>query len=102
MRRGRVRWLQRCGCCEVQYGRQCHGGEDTGEDGEEALAAVLGSAFDGFAEGEGAVEGPGYHSIITYAVGDLLVGSDGCDDGANGLQVGERRALGTDEALHDW
>ena len=41
-------------------------------------------AIDGFVEGEGAVEG---------AVGDRLVGSDGCDSGADGVQVGERIAL---------
>ena len=34
------------------------------------------------------------------AVGDLLVGSDGCDSGLDGVQVGERIALGADEELH--
>ena len=55
------------------------------------LAAVLCVALDGFDEGEGAVEG---------AVGDLLVGGDGCDTGAEGVQVGERIALGADEELN--
>jgi hypothetical protein len=43
--------------------------------------------LDGFVQGEG-------------AVGDLLVGSDGSDRGADGVQVGERIALGADEELH--
>jgi hypothetical protein len=62
-----------------------HGGEEGEEDGEETLATVLRIALDGFAESEGAVEG---------AVGDLLIGSDGCDGGTDGVQVGERIALG--------
>jgi hypothetical protein len=70
--------------------RECHGGEDAEEDGEKALAAVLGVALDGFVEDEGAVEAAG---------GDLLVGSDGCDGAANGMQVGEWIALGADEEL---
>ena len=37
---------------------------------------------------------------LKAAVGDLLVGSDGCDSGAHGVQVGERIALGADEELH--
>ena len=37
---------------------------------------------------------------LKRAVGDLLVGSDGCDSGADGVQVGERIALGADEELH--
>jgi hypothetical protein len=63
--------------------RERHGGEDAKQYGEEPLAAVLCVALDGFAEGEGAVEGGG-------AVGDLLVGSDGCNSGADGVQAGER------------
>ena len=57
---------------------------------EKPLAAVLRVALDGFVEGEGAVEATG---------GDLLVGSDGCDSRAYGLQVGKRIALGADEKL---
>ena len=64
-----------------QSERERHAGEDGKQCGEEPLATVLCIALDGFAEGEGAVEG---------AVGDLLVGSDGCDSGAHGAQVGER------------
>ena len=37
---------------------------------------------------------------LKAAVRDLLVGSDGCDRGADGVQVGERIALGADEELH--
>ena len=74
-----------------QRERERHGREDAKQYGEEPLAAVLCVALDGFVEGEGAVEG---------AVGDLLVGSDGCDSGAHGVQVGERIALGADEELH--
>jgi len=66
---------------------QRHGREDAEQYGEEPLAAVLCVALDGFVQGEG-------------AVGDLLVGSDGCDRGADGLQVGERIALGADEELN--
>src|ERR1700723_225946 len=69
-----------------------HGGEDAKQDGEEPLAAILCIALDGFAEGEGAVEGGG-------AVGDLLVGSDGCNSGADGVQARERIALSADEEL---
>jgi len=60
-----------------------HGRKDAKQDGEEPLAAVLGVALDGLAEGDGAVEGGD-------AVGDLLVGSDGCNRGADGVQAGER------------
>jgi hypothetical protein len=70
-----------------QRERERHGGEDAKQYGEEPLAAVLCVALDGFVEGE-------------CAVGDLLVGSDGCDSSADGVQVGERIALGADEELH--
>jgi hypothetical protein len=68
--------------------RECkrHGGEDTEQDGEETLAAVLRIAFDGLVQG-----------IDT--VGDLLVGRYGGDGGADGMQIGERLALGADEEL---
>src|SRR5580658_8825991 len=68
-----------------------HGREDAKQYGEEPLAAVLCVALDGFVEGEGAVEAAG---------GDLLVGGDGCDSGADGVEVGERIALRADEELH--
>src|SRR5882757_2696903 len=73
--------------------RECerHGREDAKQYGEEPLAAVLCVALDGFVEGEGAVE---------VAVGYLLVGSDGGNSGAQGVEVGERIALGADEELH--
>ena len=64
-----------------------HGREDAKQYGEEPLAAVLCVVLNGFVQGEG-------------AVGDLLVGSDGCDRGADGVQVGERIALSADEELH--
>jgi hypothetical protein len=38
---------------------------------------------------------------VEAAGGDLLVGSDGCDSGADGVEVGERVALGADEELHE-
>ena len=68
-----------------------HDREYAEQYGEKALAAVLCVMLDGFVEGEGAVK---------RAVGDLLVGSDGCDSGLNGAQVGARIALGADEELH--
>src|SRR6202167_6098034 len=70
-----------------QRERQRHSREDAKQYGEEPLAAVLCVALDGFVQGEG-------------TVGDLLVGGDGCDRGADGVQVGERIALGADEELH--
>src|ERR1700746_3111138 len=60
--------------------RERQGREDTKQYGEEPLTAVLCVALDGFVQGERAVEA---------AVGDLLVGSDGRDSGADGVQVGE-------------
>ena len=66
---------------------QRHGREDAKQYGEEPLAAVLCVALDGFVQGEG-------------PVGDLLVGSDGRDCGADGVQVGERITLSADEELH--
>jgi hypothetical protein len=75
-----------------QRKRERHGGEGSKQDGEEPLAAILRVALDGLAEGEGAVEGGG-------AVGDLLVESDGCNNGADGVQAGERITLGADEEL---
>src|ERR1700728_3649326 len=74
-----------------QREREPHGREDAKQYGEEPLAAVLFVALDGFVESEGAVEG---------AARDLLVGSDGCDGGADGVQAGERIALGADEELN--
>src|SRR3984957_3496862 len=74
-----------------QRERKPHGREDAKQYGEEPLTAVLFVALDGFVESEGAVEG---------AARDLLVGSDGCDGGADGVQAGERIALGADEELH--
>src|ERR1700722_13862873 len=71
---------------------QCHGREHAKQDGEEPLAAVLRVALDGLGEREGAVEG-------RDAVRDLLVGSDGCNRGADGVQAGERIALRADEEL---
>src|SRR5450432_2379617 len=75
-----------------QRERQRHGREDAKQYGEEPLAAVLCVALEGLLEGKG-------------AVGALLVGSDGCDSDTDGLQVGERIALGSDEerrvGLHD-
>src|SRR5580658_7076261 len=57
-----------------QRERERHGREDAKQYREEPLAAVLCVALDGFVEGEGAVEG---------SIGNLLVGSDGCDSGAD-------------------
>src|SRR5947207_14212158 len=70
--------------------RERHGREDTKQYREEPLAAVLFVALEGFVEGESAIETAG---------GDLLVGSDGCDGGADGVQIGERIALSADEEL---
>src|SRR3984957_14983799 len=70
-----------------QRERERHGRENTEQYGEKSLAAVLWVALDGFVQSEG-------------AFGDLLVGSDGCDRGADGVQAGERIALGADEELH--
>ena len=70
-----------------------HGREDAKQYGEEPLAAILRVALDALAEGEGAIE-------AGAAVGDLLVGSNGCNRGADGVQVCERIALGADEELH--
>ena len=55
---------------------KCHRREDAKQYGEEPLAAVLCVMLDGLVEGEGAVKG---------AVGDLLVGSYGCNSGLNGV-----------------
>ena len=74
-----------------QRKRQGDSREDAKQYGEEPPAAVLCVALDGFVEREGAVEG---------AAGDLLVGSDGCDRSAHGVQIGERIALCADEELH--
>ena len=57
-----------------QRERKRHGGEDAKQYGEEPLAAVLWVALKGLVEGED-------------VVGDLLVGNDGCDSGADGVQV---------------
>jgi hypothetical protein len=50
-------------------------------------------ALDGLAEREGAVEGGD-------TVGNLLVGRDRCNRGADGVQAGARISLGADEELH--
>src|SRR6185437_13958040 len=63
-----------------------HGGEDAEEDGEEALAAPLRVALDGFVEGED-------------AVGDLLIGRGRGDGGANGMEISERFVLRSNEKL---
>jgi hypothetical protein len=63
-----------------------HGGEDAEEDGKETLATPLRITLEGFAESGG-------------AFGDLLIGSNRSDCGANGVQVGKRIALGADEEL---
>src|ERR1700748_1997208 len=64
-----------------QRKRKRHGREDAKQYGEEPLAAVLRVTLNGFIERKGAVEA---------AHGDLLVGSDGCDSEAGGVQIGER------------
>src|SRR5258708_39525130 len=73
-----------------QRQRERHGREDAKQYREEPLAPVLCGARDGFIQGKGAVEN---------AVGKRLAGGDGCDSGADGLQVSERIALGADEEL---
>jgi hypothetical protein len=65
-----------------------HGGEDTEQYGEEALAAVLRVALDGLVEVEG-------------VVGDLLIVGNGSNGCAYGVEVGERILLRADEELLD-
>src|ERR1700743_1371235 len=71
-----------------QRERQRHGREHPKQYGEEPLAAVLCVTLDRVVEGEGAVEG---------AVGYLLIGRDGCNGSAQGVQIGEGFALGAGE-----
>ena len=62
-----------------QSERKRHGREDAKQYGEEPLAAELCVALEGLVEGK-----------RPLPFGNLLVGRDGCDSGAYGVQVGER------------